>query len=76
MIKPVTQFKSIIQGVENIFHFDSTCPTHIAKEALFECLKWIGQIEDSNKASQEQAPSSEEEHPKVEDLPQEVENVD
>lgn len=52
MQKQVTQFKSIINDVESIFHFDSNCPTALAKEALLECLKWIGSIEDAAKAAQ------------------------
>lgn len=55
MLKQLTQFKSTIQGVENYFHFDCNCPTNIAKEALFECLKWIGQLEDMAKAQEEAA---------------------
>lgn len=53
MLKQLTQFKSVIQGIENFFHFDVNCPVPIAKEALFECLKWVGQIEDAAKAAQE-----------------------
>jgi hypothetical protein len=53
MQKQLTQFKSVIQGIENHFHFDSACPVNIAKEALLECLKWIGQIEDAAKSSAE-----------------------
>ncbi len=54
MQKSVTMFKSVIQGVENYFHFDSACSTEIAKMAVLDCLKWIGQLEDQAKA-QEQA---------------------
>jgi hypothetical protein len=53
MLKQLTQFKSVINGVENFFHFYVNCPVNVAKEALFECLKWIGQIEDAAKASAE-----------------------
>ncbi len=53
MLKQVTQFKSVVQGVESIFHFDCNCPIAIAKEALLECLKWIGQVEDAAKAQSE-----------------------
>ena len=52
MQKQITLFKSVIQGVESYFHFDSSCSTEIAKSALLDCLKWIGQIEDSAKAAQ------------------------
>ncbi len=50
MIKNVTQFKSVIQGIENVFHFDQQCPIEVAKQAIFDCLKWLGQIEDNVKA--------------------------
>ena len=64
MMKNVTQFKSIIQGIESNFHFDQGCPLTTAKEALFECLKWIGQIEDQAKA---QAEAKVEEQKKLEE---------
>jgi len=53
MIKNVTEFKSVLQGIESTFHFDQNCPIEVAKNALLECLKWIGQIEDQIKAAQE-----------------------
>lgn len=53
MIKNVTEFKSIIQGIESTFHFDQNCPIEVAKNAVLECLKWLGQIEDQIKAAQE-----------------------
>lgn len=49
MQKQITQFKSVINEIESIFHFDATCPIDIAKLALMDCLKWIGQIEDMQK---------------------------
>lgn len=52
MQKQITQFKSVINGIESLFHFDQTCSVDVAKQALFECLKWIGQIEDAVKAQQ------------------------
>lgn len=73
MIKNVTQFKCVINDVECIFHFDASCPTNIAKDALFACLKWIGQIEDGAK-SQEQAKKSEEQPP-VESFPEQITEV-
>jgi hypothetical protein len=60
MIKNVTQFKSVIQGIESTFHFDQNCPIEVAKGALFECLKWLGQIEDHVKAQQDAQKASEE----------------
>ncbi len=59
MIKNVTQFKIVINEVECIFSFDANCPINTAKDALFACLKWVGQIEDAAKA-QEEAKKSEE----------------
>jgi hypothetical protein len=53
MQKQLTQFKSVINDIENYFHFDTNCPVDVAKAALFECLKWIGQIEDAAKAAQQ-----------------------
>lgn len=49
----MTMFKSVINGIESFFHFDNTCTTEIAKLALLDALKWIGQIEDNAKAAQE-----------------------
>ncbi len=63
MLKQITQFKSIIQGIESTFHFDANCPIEIAKQAIFEALKWIGQMEDNIKANleaqKEQQPQAE-----------------
>lgn len=67
MNKVISQFRTTIQGIESSFHFEAACPTAVAKEALLECLKWIGQIEDAAKAAQAQA---EKENP-----PQEVQDV-
>jgi len=68
MLKNLTQFKSVIQGVESLFHFDANCPVSVAKEAVFECLKWLGQIEDQIKALEEAKRKEEEnkEEPKAE----------
>jgi hypothetical protein len=54
MPKPMIMFKSVVNGVENFFHFDQSCSTEVAKMALLDALKWIGQIEDSAKAAQAQ----------------------
>jgi len=53
MLKNITQFKSVINGIETLFHFDQNCSIATAKEALLECLKWIGQVEDNGKAQLE-----------------------
>ncbi len=49
MQKQITQFKSVINEIESIFHFDAACPIEVAKLALMDCLKWVGQIEDMQK---------------------------
>lgn len=53
MLKQITQFKYLVNDIETAFHFESTCPLEIAKEAVFACLKWLGQIEDDHKALKE-----------------------
>lgn len=58
MLKNLAQFKSVIQGMENTFHFEQGCPISIAKESLFECLKWLGQIEDQARAAKEASDKS------------------
>lgn len=64
MIKNLTQFKAVIQDIECVFHFDQNCPTNIAKEALFACIKWVGQIEDeAAKAANQNEISCEETKP-------------
>jgi hypothetical protein len=53
MLKNITQFKSVINGIETLFHFEQNTPIATAKEAILECLKWLGQVEDQAKAMQE-----------------------
>ena len=53
MQKQMTLFKSVIGEFENYFYFESGTSTEIAKAALLDCLKWVGQIEDQAKAQQE-----------------------
>ena len=60
MLKNITVFRSIINGIESNFHFDQGCSLVTAKEALFECLKWLGQIEDQAKAQAEEQKKLEE----------------
>ncbi len=50
MQKNLTEFKCIVGEIESHFHFEANCPISVAKEAVFQCLKWIGQIEDAAKA--------------------------
>jgi hypothetical protein len=72
MLKNLTQFKSTINGVETLFHFENNCPVNVAKEAVFECLKWIGQLEDQAKAGKEsedqKAPEPNQEIPITEEV--------
>lgn len=72
MQKQITQFKSVVQGIENLFHFESGCSVDIAKQALFDCMKWIGQIEDMQKSQIASAQTDSEK--KTEDTPK-VENI-
>jgi hypothetical protein len=50
MPKPMMMFKSVINEVENCFYFDQACSTEVAKLALLDAIKWLGQIEDAAKA--------------------------
>lgn len=74
MQKLITQFKTTIQGVESTFHFDQSCPVAIAKESVFECLKWLGQIEDHYKAQEEAKSAEEKSEDQPSEQPQEVIN--
>lgn len=51
-----TEFKVKIQEFESLFYFDETCPLYIAKEALFQCSKWLGKIEDDAKVKPQEIP--------------------
>jgi hypothetical protein len=50
MQKQITQFKSIVNGIESFFHFDSAISTENAMKACLDCIKWIGNIEESQKS--------------------------
>lgn len=63
MQKQMTMFKSTIQGFESLFYFDSNSSVDIAKMALCECLKWVGQIEDASKQAQVATESNVEDKP-------------
>ena len=52
-----TEFKVKIQEFESLFYFDETCPLYIAKEALFQCSKWLGKIEDEAKVISAESPT-------------------
>lgn len=53
MLKNLTAFRVIISDFEINFYFDANCPLEVAKAALFECSKWVGQIEDQVRAQKE-----------------------
>jgi hypothetical protein len=63
MLKQITQFKVIVNDIESAFHFESSCPVTVAKEAVFACLKWLGQIEDAAKESKENSEQPKEVQP-------------
>ena len=66
MLKNITQFKVLIGDQECLFHFDQQCSIGVAKEALFACLKWLGQVEDQAKAlEEEKAKEKEEREPEI-----------
>ncbi len=69
MLRNLTQFKSVINGIENCFQFDINCPVEVAKASLFECLKWIGQIEDQAKAQEQAKKDAEEQKEVINDEP-------
>lgn len=47
MDKKRTEFKVTVDKYEVLIYFDEETPLHIAKEAIFQCMKWIGKIEDA-----------------------------
>ncbi len=55
MIKNISRLESIIENKVGHFLLDSDTPIHIAKEMLFQFLKYIGQIEDAARAQQDQS---------------------
>ena len=69
MLKNLAKLELEIGG--RIYHFlcDQDSPTEHCKEFLFQCLKYIGMIEDGIKKAQEEAKIMEEN--KQEEQPQE-----
>ncbi len=47
MIKNIKQFKSVVDTFESTFNFDFNTPIAVAKQQIFDCLNWIGKIEES-----------------------------
>jgi hypothetical protein len=65
---------------EKAYHFicDNDSPLEHVKEALFQCQKYIGQIEDQVKAAQaaQEQPKENEEAPKVDAEEAKVESLE
>lgn len=59
MLKNVSQLSVKINGKDHLYHCDMDCPTFEVKEALFQMMKYVGQIEDSAKAQQAQVQQEE-----------------
>jgi hypothetical protein len=53
MIKNVVKLEQIIEGKQGVFFCENDTPLHIAKEMLFQFMKYLGQVEDNAKAQQE-----------------------
>lgn len=69
MLKNLSQLEHVIEDRICRFICDNDTPIHIAKEALFQFQKYIGQIEDAAKSQQEQ---SEKKVEPIEEPPKEV----
>ncbi len=50
MQKNMTQLKCLVNGKEQIFTCDIDCSTIEVKEALYQFLKYVGQVEDAHAA--------------------------
>lgn len=46
MIKNVSQMKCLVNGKEHILTCEMDCSTLEVKEALYQFLKYVGQVED------------------------------
>jgi len=68
MLKNLSQLEHIIENKVCRFICDNDTPIHIAKEALFQFQRYIGQIEDAAKQQQasQQAQEDVKEEPKPE----------
>ena len=74
MLKNVTQLKCVVNSKDIILSCDNDCSIMEVKEAIYQFMKYIGQIEDAAKLQQEQAKVESEEkeeskkEPKIEQL--------
>lgn len=55
MLKNIVRLENIIDGRTCHFTCDNDTPIPIVKESLFQFMKYIGQIEDSAKTTQDNA---------------------
>lgn len=46
MIKNISQMKCLVNGKEHFLTCDMDCSTIEVKEALYQFLKYVGQVED------------------------------
>ncbi len=70
MLKNIVKLECIIENKVYQLLCDNDSPLHHLKEVLFQFQKYVGQLEDDVKAQREA-----QEHPKVEDIPQEINEV-
>jgi len=71
MLKNLSRLEHVIG--DKVYHFvcDNDSPLNEVKEALFQFLKYVGQIEDSVKAQQEKAAKEkEEDESKIQEHPE------
>lgn len=69
MLKNITKLECSIQGKSFQFLCDNDSPLEYVKEALFQYLKYVGQIEDQVKTQQDL--QKKEQEKKVESFPEE-----
>jgi hypothetical protein len=69
MLENISKLKFVIDGREVNLYCPNDMPIPALKEALFQYLKFLGQVEDSHKAAQENAKIEE----KPSESPSEVE---
>ncbi len=67
MLKNLSRLESVIGDKVGHFFVDNDTPISVVKEMMFQFLKYIGQIEDQIKASQEEKVSSEEKKSETEE---------
>ena len=50
MNKNSSRYEVVVDGKQGHFYFENDTSIPVAKEMLFQCLKFLGQVEDSIKA--------------------------